>query len=59
MKMPYLRLKTIKLDASLQNLSVTRKFEMGLEARIDLCQFLTCVFEFSSRGFAKTLLRPF
>ena len=32
MKMPYLQLKTIKLDASLQNLSVTRKFEKGLEA---------------------------
>ena len=32
MKMSYLQLKTIKLDASLQNLFVTRKFEKGLEA---------------------------
>ena len=30
MKMPYLLLKTIKLEASLQNLFVTRKFEKGL-----------------------------
>ena len=32
MKMPYLQLKTIKLEASLQNLFVTCKFENGLEA---------------------------